>query len=168
MGNKHLAVLDIVETAKPEIPRQWQLHLPARPVIGSRHLTVVNRPPEQTWAEPRLELRPADARLLCHVLEPQQYKLTLYSAGKVETLDALGKSLGAAEGNVHHLRHGQNVVQIEPLRAGSQTVFLLVLTAAAKENASAQPRHRLSRPGTIELTVDGETTSLSVPDWFRP
>ena len=168
MGNKHLAVLDIVETAKPEIRRQWQLHLPARPIIGNHHLTVVNHPPEQTWADPRLELRPAEARLLCHALVPQQYKLTLYSAGKAETLDALGKSLGAAEGNVHHLKHGQHVVQIEPLSSGSQTVFLHVLTAAAKESAIAEPRYRLSKPGTIELTVDGATTSLSVPDWFRP
>ena len=55
LANKHLVVLDIVETPKPEIRRQWQLHAVNRPKIGDRMLTVTNRPPERSWAEPALK-----------------------------------------------------------------------------------------------------------------
>ena len=49
----------------------------------------------------------------------------------------------------------------------AQTVFLHVLTATELgETAPPEATYQETKPGQIELTVDGRTASLAVPEWF--
>jgi hypothetical protein len=168
LGNKHLVVLDILETSRPEIRRRWQLHTVTRPDVGDHLLTVVNRPPASSWADPRLKPPRQQARLFCQTLAPRQYQLILHAGGKAEAFDATGRALGPVEGNPYHLKYGQNVMQIDPGNQGTRTVFLHVLTAAeAEQTVPPKVTYRPQQPGLIELCVDGMTTSLTVPEWFQ-
>ncbi len=167
LAGKHLVVLDVVETARPEIRRQWQLHAGARPEIGDHLLVVANRPPDRQWADPRLKPKSEEARLFCQTLAPRQYRLILHAGGKAEGFDASGRPLGPVEGNAYHLSYGKNVVQIDPGSERPQTVFLHVLTATdAAETVPPKAAYRIVKPGQIELTVDGAATTLAVPEWF--
>jgi hypothetical protein len=167
LANKHLVVVDIVETPKPEIRRQWQLHALSRPEIGDHMFTLTSRAPERGWAEPALKPRSQEGRLVCQTLIPLDYRLIFHGDGKAEAFDSAGKSLGPVEGNPYHREYGQKVVQIDPGNDGTQTVFLHVLTATeVGEMTPPRATYRVSKPGQIELTVDGVTTSLAVPEWF--
>jgi hypothetical protein len=169
LANKHLVVLDIVETARPEIRRQWQLHCGSRPEIGDRLLTLTNRPPDRRWADESLRPANQEGRLFCQTLAPDDYRLIVHTEGNAEAFDAAGRSLGAVEGNAYHRQYGQNVVQIEPADSGTQTVFLHVLTATeASETTKPKTSCRVIQPGQIEVTVDTATTKLNVPPWFQP
>jgi hypothetical protein len=167
LAEKHLVVLDVVETAKPEIRRQWQLHSMSRPEIGDHMFTLTNRPPQTNWADPSLKPQGDEGRLFCQTLIPRDYRLVLHDDGKAEAFDPAGQSLAAVDGNSYHRNYGQNVVQIDPANDGAQTVFLHVLTATeAEEMNPPRASYRVSGPGQIELTVDDSKTSLTVPDWF--
>ena len=167
LANRHLVVLDIVQTTTPEIQRQWQLHTMSRPDIGDRLLTLTNRPPEQRWADPALKPESEEGRLFCQTLLPRQYRLILHDEGKAEAFDPTGKPLGPVEGNGYHHNFGQKVVQIDPGNMRTQTIFLHVLTAVeTTELIPPKATYRLGKHGQIELTVDGATTSLVVPKWF--
>ncbi|MHC4177305.1 MAG: hypothetical protein ACYSWU_07355, partial [Planctomycetota bacterium] len=65
LAGKHLIVLDIIETTKPEIRRQWQLHGTSRPDVGDRVLTLTNRAPRMNWADPALKPKNQEGRLFC-------------------------------------------------------------------------------------------------------
>lgn len=167
LGRKHLVVLDVVETARPDVVRRWQLHLPARPELSQRTLSVTNRPPDRTWAQPQLKPKTEQARLFCQTLLPRDYTLILHADGKAEGLDPAGKAKpAAAAGNDYHLKFGKVVAQIEPAASGTQTLFLHVLTACDAEGAKApQAACRLAGPGKLAVTVDGQAIELVVPDW---
>jgi hypothetical protein len=164
LANKHLVVLDIIETARPEIRRQWQLHGASRPEIGERLLTFTNRPPDRRWADESLRPASQEGRLFCQTLIPSDYQLTVHAEGRAEAFDATGRPLGAVEGNAYHRKYGQNVVQIDPADSGTQTIYLHVLTATeADETTPPKATYRAGEPGRIEVTVDGATTNLTVP-----
>ena len=156
LANKHLVVLDIVQTPKPEVRRQWQLHATSRPEIGDRLLTITSQSPKRSWAEPALEPKSQEGRLFCQTLLPRDYQLILHGDGKAEAFDPTGKSLGPVDGNAYHRKYGQQVVQIDPGNDGTQTVFLHVLTAAeAGETIPPEATCRVSGPGRLEITVTG-------------
>ncbi len=169
LGGKHLIVLDVVETARPDIVRRWQLHLPARPELGERTLSVTNRPPDRSWAQPQLRPRNEQARLFCQTLLPRDYTLLLHAEGKAEGFDPAGKGKsGAPAPNEQHLKFGRVVAQIEPAASGARTLFLHVLTACDADGAKPpQAACRLAAPGKLVVTVDGKTAELAVPDWAR-
>jgi hypothetical protein len=167
LANKHLVVLDIVQTPTPEIRRQWQLHAASRPDVGDRLLTIANRSPEQNWADPALKPKSDEGRLFCQTLLPRQYRLILHNEGKAEAFDPTGKPLGPVDGNAYHQQYGQKVVQINPGNMRTKTVFLHVLTAVkTTELIPPKATYRVDKHGQIELTVDGAKTSLVVPKWF--
>jgi len=160
--------LDVVETARPDIVRRWQLHLPSRPELGERTLSVTNRPPDRNWAQPQLRPRNEQARLFCQTLLPREYTLLLYAEGKAEGFDPAGKSKTAPASNEQHLKFGRVVAQIEPAATGARTIFLHVLTASDADAAKApQTACRLAAPGKLIVSVDGQTVELAVPDWAR-
>ena len=167
LGDKHLVVLDIIQTPKPEIRRQWQLHVPDRPEIGAHLLTVTSRAPDRNWSEPALKPNNQEGRLFCQTLLPRNYRLILHDEGKSEAFDPRGKPLGPVEGNRYHQEFGQQVVQIDPGNERSQTIFLHVLTATGS-GVAAPPEAtiRLSKPGEIDVGVDDTTVSLAVPEWL--
>jgi hypothetical protein len=168
LANKHLVVLDIVQTTTPEIRRQWQLHTVNRPEIGDRLVTLTSRPPELRWADPTLKPASEEGRLFCQTLLPREYRLILHHEGEAEAFTPTAESLGPLEGNNYHRKYGQQVVQIDPGNDRTKTIFLHVLTAV--ETAELMPpkaTYRLDQHGQIELTVDGTTTGLVVPEWFH-
>ncbi|MBM4016999.1 MAG: hypothetical protein FJ288_01515 [Planctomycetes bacterium] len=168
LARKHLVVLDVVETARPDVRRQWQLHLPAAPEVGERLLAVVNRPPGTKWAVPALQPPAEEARLFCRTLLPRDYTLILHAGGKAEAYGADGRALGPAAGSEYHLKFGGKVVQIDPGCESARTVFLHVLTAVdAAETAPPAAACRLAAPGRLEVTVDAARTVLAVPEWFK-
>jgi hypothetical protein len=161
LNNKHLIVLDIIETAKPEIRRQWQLHLPDRPEFGERLFDVTNRLPEQSWYDPSIQLKNRTGRLYCQTILPREYLTILHSDGEAEAFDQSGVSLEAVESNPYHLDFSGHVVQIEPTNIDTETVFLHVLTAVdAEESETPKVTYRAIDPGLIELNVDGSITTL--------
>ncbi len=168
LADKHLVVLDIVETARPDIRRQWQFHSPTRPEIGDHLFTITNRAPAQKWADPSLEPERPEARLFCQTLAPRKYTLIAHAGSDVEALTASGKSQGPAEGNAYHRLYGRHVLQIDPGQQGCRTVFLHVVTATEASQADP-PRasYRRIGPGRIEVRVAGAATILAVPDWFE-
>jgi len=168
LANKHLILLDIVETASPGIKPQWQLHCPTPPQIGNHQTTISNCPPQTSWADPTLQPDSEQARLFCQTLAPRDYTLLLHADGKAQAFHADGRRQGAAHGNPYHRKYGSSVVQIDPGNRTRQTVFLHVLTATDEDGAGPpQTALRLTRPGQVELRVDGVTTTLTVPKWFR-
>jgi hypothetical protein len=167
LARKHLVLLDVVETSKPAIRRQWQLHGATRPEIGDHLLTIVNRPPARPWATPALQPKDAEGRLFCRTLAPRGYAVVLHSAGKAEAFAATGQPLGPTAGNAYHLKYAQHVVQLDPGEQSARTVFLHVLSAVDSRQAVPPPASfRVLRPGQIEVTVDRATTILAVPEWF--
>ena len=163
----HLVVLDIVESARADIRRQWQLHSTNRPEVGNRVLTLTNQTPDLKWSEPGLKPANQEARLFCRTLIPNDYRVILHGDGKAAAYDSLGKPLGPAEGNRYHRDYGRHVAQIDPGNRSERTIFLHVLTATdARESAPPSASYRISRPGQIEVTVEEVTASLAVPDWF--
>ena len=167
LADKHLVVLDVIDTAQPQIRRQWQLHCAGRPEISDRVLTLTNRTPEMNWDEPALKPTSQEGRLFCRTLIPSDYRLILHSDGKAEAFDPAGNQMGAVEGNSYHRNYGRHVVQIDPGTDAKETVFLHVLTATEIEEMNPpNVSYRISGPGKIELTVDRTKTRLAVPDWF--
>ncbi len=164
LADKHLVVLDIVQTPKPEIRRQWQLHTTTRPRLGDHLLTVVSRAPDLSWSEPALKPKNREGRLFCQTLIPRDYRLLLHDDGKCEAFDPNGRSLGPTAGNPYHREYGARVVQIDPGNTSKQTIFLHVLTATEAEEATPpEATVRVSTPGKIDLSVDGKVVSLTVP-----
>ena len=98
LANKHLVVLDIVETPKPGIRRQWQLHAANRPEIGDHLLTVTDRAPERSWADPTLKPKSREGRLFCQTLVPRDYRLILHGDGKAEALIPRASRWGRSRG----------------------------------------------------------------------
>jgi hypothetical protein len=169
LKNKHLVVLDIVETTKPEIRRQWQLHCPGTPQITDHLIGVTNRAPERKWSDESLRSKRAEARLFCQTLAPSDYTLILHADGTAQGFGAAGQAMGKAQGNSYHLKYGKKVIQIEPRPSANRTVFLHVLTAAdVDQNEPPKASYRVIKPGLIEVLVDGATTKLAVPEWFVP
>ncbi len=163
LANKHLVVLDIVRTTKPEIRRQWQLHSASRPEVGNRLLTITVPPPKRDWAEPSLQPTGQAGRLFSQTLLPRDFRVILHSDGQAEAFAPAGQSLGPVEGHAEHRTYGQHVIQIDPGNADAQTVFLHVLTATdAGESIPPPATCRVSGPGQIEVTIDGKRTKLSV------
>jgi hypothetical protein len=167
LADRHLVVLDVAEAASPAIRCQWQLHAGARPQVGDRLLTVVNRAPDARWADASLQPKHAEGRLFCRLLAPHDYRLVLHTGGKAEAFDAAGRSQGQVEGNPYHLRYGGHVVQVEAAGAAGRTVFLAALAATdSAETTPPKVSMRLVRPGQVEVNADGATVRLDVPDWF--
>jgi hypothetical protein len=167
LANRHLIVLDIVRTARPDIRRQWQLHCPAGPEVGDRLIAVTNEAPDKQWADPRLRPKNRRARLFCRTLAPKQYSVILHSGGKAKAFEPSGRAKNDAEGNAFHLKYGKHVVQIDPGLETDRTVFLHVLTAAdASQAAPPKASLRLIEKGRIEVTVGDARTQLAVPEWF--
>jgi len=166
LTRKHLLVLDVIETAEPEIRRLWQLHLPNSPELGERVVTVANGPPDLSWADERL--RPAQGgRLFCRTLLPQDYSLVLHCREKAEAYQPSGQLQGPVEENAYHRQFGANVIQIDPGVDGCRTVFLHVLTAADSAQTQA-PRAscRMTKAGRLQVLVEGSSTDFSVPTAF--
>lgn len=167
LADKHLIVLDIVETATPEIKRLWQLHSQTGPQIGPHCVTIVNQIPDRRWADDRLRPRPGQARLFCQTLVPRRYTVVLHGGGKAAAYDQSGRLLGDVEGNPYHLKYGNHVLQIDPGNHDTRSVFLHVLTAVdASETLAPKCRLHLSKPGQLEIDVEGHKAVLSVPEWF--
>jgi hypothetical protein len=168
LADKHLIVLDIIETTSPGIKSQWQLHCPTKPQIGDHQITISNRPPERSWADPKFKPDSEEARLFCQTVAPRDYTLLLHADGKVQAFHADGRNLGTCECNPYHQKFGGSVVQIETAGRIPQKVFLHVLTAT-DEDGSVPPKieMRLVTPGRVELSVDDARTILAVPKWFH-
>jgi hypothetical protein len=168
LADKHLVVLDIVETVSSDTTAQWQLHCPSIPRIGDRQITVDNRPPERSWADPAIRPESEEARLFCQTLAPHDYTLFLTADGKTQAFDSDGQSRGFCQGNRYHQDFGADVVQIDPVNEKRQIVFLHVLTATDKDSADPpETELKLPRPGKLELRVDDARTTLAAPEWFR-
>jgi hypothetical protein len=162
LGDQHLIVLDLVETARPSIRRRWQLHAPTEPEFGDRIVTVSNRPPDHRWHEPRWKPPSHPGRLYLQILQPAEYTCRLNRRGEAEAFDPRGRSRGAVPGNPYHAQDGDFVLEIDPGTDSRTTTFLCVLTAtdspdAAPPEASWQAR----TPGTITVSVDGVDVDLS-------
>lgn len=168
LADKHLVVLDIVETASAGIKPRWQIHCPTPPQISDRQITISNRPPQRSWADPTLKPNSEEAKLFCQTVLPRDYILLLHTDGKGQAFHADGRRDGTCEVNRYHRDFGGNVVQIEPRDGIQQAVFLHVLTAT-DENGTDPPEVvlRLIRPGQAELSVDDAKTILVVPKWFH-
>jgi hypothetical protein len=168
LSDRHLVVLDIVETASAGITPQWQLHCPTSPQIGDRKITISNRPPQKSWADPTLKPKSEEAKLFCQTLLPRDYTLLLHANGQAQAFQSSGHPKGACESNRYHRDFGGNVVQISPGYRERQMLFLHVLTAA-DENRTDPPEValRLVRPGQVELRVDDAKAILVVPKWFH-
>ena len=160
-------MLDVIETSRPEIRRQWQLHSVNRPEIGDRLLTLANEAPEVNWADPALKPKSRVGRLFCQTLLPRDYRLILHGDGKANAFGPSGKPRGAVAGNTYHRQYGRHVVQIDPDADAKETVFLHVLTATETEETNPPDvSYRVSGPGQIELKVAGAKAKLVVPAWF--
>jgi hypothetical protein len=168
LADKHLIVLDIIETTSPGIKSQWQLHCPTKPQISDHQITISNRPPERSWAEPMFKPDSEEARLFCQTVAPRDYTLLLHADGKVRAFRADGRYQGTCEGNPYHQKFGSNVVQIETAGRIRQKVFLHVLTATDKsESAPPKTELRLVSTGQVELRIGNAKTILAVPKWFH-
>jgi hypothetical protein len=167
LAGKHLIVLDIIQTARPEIRRQWQLHAANRPEVGDGRITITARPLDRRWADESLRPMDREGRLFCRTLIPAEYRLTVHTEGQAEAFDRSGRPIGAVQGNAYHRQYGRNVIQIDPESQGTQAIFLHVLTAAeGEQTAPPEASYQASEPGQIQVTVDGISTTLPVPSWF--
>jgi hypothetical protein len=166
LADEHLVVLDVVEARKPAIHRQWQLHCSSRPEVRDHLLTITSQAPELSWSVPALKPARRAARLFCQTLLPREYRLIVHDNGQAEAFDALGRSLGPTAGNAYHREHGRHVVQIDPGIQHARTVFLHVLTATeAVEREPPTAAYRFIQPGELEVSVNGTSTRLAVPEW---
>jgi hypothetical protein len=164
LADKHLVVLDIVETTSPEIRRQWQIHLPSRPDLGDRVLAVTHRPPKQRWFDPSLQPENPEARLFCRTILPRDYTVILHGDRKAASYDTTGNPLDATEGNPYHRKYGQDIAMIDPGHPGTRTLFLHVLTAAPiSETIPPDITYSEIEQGKMELTIEEATTILDVP-----
>lgn len=166
LANKHLIVLDIVESPREQARRLWQLHSVTAPTLGNRTITIANRPPDRKWADPRLKPESEEATLTCQTLMPEKYTVILHNGGKAQAFDPAGNSAGAAAANSYHLKYGQNVIQLDPGQEDRRLIFLNVLTATGKgERQGGQATLKFLKPGQLQVTVDGASAVLSVPEW---
>ena len=166
LANKHLVVLDIVESASPTVRYRWQLHCPTTPELSDHLIAITNKAPDRRWADDALRAKSPEARLFCQTILPRDYGVILHDGGAVRSLSADGQPAGKADGNPYHLKYGKKVIQLVPPAASTRTIFLNVLTAV--EAHQAQPPKVACRqitPGLIDLTVDSATTRIAVPDW---
>jgi hypothetical protein len=166
LARTHLVVLDIVETSKASIKRQWQMHLPERPRLADRTIVVENEASRKAWAEPSLAPENPRARLTCRMLLPKDSTAILNDNGTAEAFDPAGASRGSVEGNPYHLQFGKTVLQVDPGTETPRTIFLHVLTAT--ETSEAEPPAAAVRrleAGTLEVCVGAAATRLSVPEW---
>lgn len=171
LGYEHLVVLDVVETARPDIERRWQLHLGAAPTFGDRLMTVVSKPPKLPagWVARGFEQDRRAGKLFCRTLLPRNYRIVLHDGEKARTVGPGGAAADPVAPNPHHLKFGGHVAQVVPAEVGTRTVFLHVLTAADGDApAPGEASWRLVRPGLLEVTVGGQATRLRVPHWFKP
>jgi hypothetical protein len=163
LGGAHLIVFDCIRTARPEIRRRWQLHMPATPSIGDHTITVSNRPQKLKWADKNLDPGEREGRLICRTLLPEEYTVILHADGTAKRFNARGEAAGSAEGNPYHLKYGSNVIQLDPGTQTVDTIFLHVLTALDSAVSTA-PRASFKRVSDdrIEVTVGDMSTSLEV------
>jgi hypothetical protein len=167
LAQEHLVVLDLVETAKPTIRRQWQVHCPSQPEIGDHLFAMTSQAPDLSWSNPALKPPQRTGRLFCQTLLPRDYRVIVHGEGQAEAFDSSGRSLGPDTGNAYHQRYGRNVVQIDPGTQHRETIFLHVLTATeADEKEPPQVRFRIMPPGELEVSVKGKSTCLVVPTWL--
>jgi hypothetical protein len=167
LANRHLLVLDIVETASPQIRRQWQLHSPTVPEIGDRLVTIQNAAPDQRWADPRLQPKNSRARLFCQTLLPEEYAVIVHGDDGATSYTASGQLQESVEGNMYHRQFGRHVLQFDPGTDNSRNVFLHVLTAVeTSESTPPAVSWRVLSRGKLEVKVNGIVTQLTVPDWF--
>ena len=168
LGYKHLVVLDVVEAARSDIRRTWQLHAEAPPAIGDRLVRVVNRPPDRKSivADDYQEVR-REGTLFCRTLLPRDYLLVVQRGAAAKAFRPNGSAAGAGTPNAYHQTHGKHVVQIDAGSGGTRTVFLHVLSAVdGSVTAAPKASCRVIAGGKIEVTVDGLTTELTVPAGF--
>jgi hypothetical protein len=164
LADRHLIVLDFVQTANPRIKCQWQLHADTPPTIQDRQFTVVNEAPDLNWARPALKPKVRRARLVCQTLAPKNYTVIVHGDQQARSFGADGESLGPTEGNPYHRRFGKHVVQLDAGDASAGVMFLNVLTAQDADQELPPPAsYRQSEPGTIELQIGRLTTHLQVP-----
>ncbi len=169
VGDKHLVVLDVIQTPSPEVVRRWQLHSADRPVMGDHLITITGQLPDLTWANPALQPPHRESRLYCQTLLPQNYQLLVHERGSAEAWDEQGKSLGKAEGNRYHREYGDFVVQLDPGASSTKTAFLHVLTATVDfESPPPQASYRVTGPGQIEVSIEDLKATLVVPSWLAP
>jgi hypothetical protein len=169
LADRHLVVLDVVEAARPDVTRRWQLHLPAAPQVKDGVLTVANRAPEQKWPDPSLRPAQREGALFCRTLLPKDYTLLVHADGNAAATDRAGQGVPDAQPNAYHQKFGKVVAQIDPGTVSPRTIFLHVLTAVDASDAATPPMAswRLLRPGVIEVKVDGAATTMAVPEWFE-
>ena len=167
LANQHLILLDVIQTARPEIQCSWQLHTPVAPAVEDRLITVLNNPPANEWADPTLQPETRPGRLFCQTLAPRDYTVILHRDGQAEALRADGESRGPVPGNKYHRQYGSNVIQLDPGDATAGIVLLNVLTATdASQTIPPQAAYRVARRGQIEVEVNGVKCKLEVPEWF--
>lgn len=96
----------------------------------------------------------------------EKYTVILHSGGKAQAFDPAGNSAGGAAANPYHPKYAQNVIQFDPGHQDKRTIFLHVLTATgAGERQGGHATFKLLRPGQLQVTVDGSSAVLSVPEW---
>jgi hypothetical protein len=164
---RHLIVLDIVQTARPDTRRIWQLHSTAAPQFAERMITISAAAPRRAWADRSLQPRSQEAKLFCRTLLPRDYTVVFHAAGRAEAFDPAGRSKGQVEGNSYHLKYGRTVIQLEPAGPSDRTLFLHVLTPADGDREPPKSTWRMVGPGRLEVTVDDASTELSVPAWLE-
>lgn len=167
LADQHLIVLDVIQTARPEIQCSWQLHAPAAAVAKDHLITLLNEPPGKTWADPTLQPETRQGRLFCQTLAPRDYTVIRHCEGQAEALRADGQPRGPVPGNKYHRQYGRHVIQLDPGDATSGIVLLNVLTATdASQTIAPQATYRVARRGQIEVDVNGIRSLLEVPEWF--
>ena len=168
LADQHLIVLDVIQTARPEIQCSWQLHAPLAPAVeGSSD----HRAQRASWPDsgpiPRCSLRPGkagcSARRWLRGTTPSSGTATV----KRRRCGADGQSRGPVPGNKYHRQYGSHVIQLDPGDATSGIVLLNVLTATdASQTIAPQATYRVARRGQIEVEVNGIKSLLEVPEWF--
>jgi hypothetical protein len=162
MADKHLVVLDILRSAKPEIRCQWQLHSDLRPELGDRSLAIVGEAADLSWVDARLKPPSQQAKLFCQTVLPEDYTILLHDDGTATSFGSDGRERGTAEGNPSHLRYGKRVIQIDPGDASQGVVMLNVLTAVELDEPMPNVTWRISAAKQGELTIDGTTVALDL------
>ena len=142
---------------------------PKRSSGTESRLAVTNEAPDHQWADAALKPRHRRATLFCRTLAPKDYTLVVNARDGARAFAPDGQAAGDVPGNPFHRQFGKHVVQVDPGTADDRTVFLHVLTAADADAAAApEASCRLVRPGRAQVTVGGLSTTLEVPEWFRP
>jgi len=170
LGYQHLVVLDIVETARPDVKRLWQLHCDQPPMFEPGLVRVGNRPPTRpTWSDPAYPFEWREGRLFCQILAPARHKIVLNSRTGAREFDPATGTTRDVAGDSYHRKYGKHVVQLDPGNASTRTVFVNVLTAT-DASAEGPPKASLGKvsPRVVEVSVGKLKTRLAVPKWFQP